>query len=98
MTRRTRMNVYFDPALMSQVEALALRPNVSKSAVIEAAVASLPPGLLLVARVGPTNASVKVSAQARRVMRNGRQPRVAAPLASGGVGLCGTPIVKGFVL
>jgi predicted transcriptional regulator len=34
------MNVYFDPALLSQVEALALRRNVSKSAVIEAAVAS----------------------------------------------------------
>lgn len=40
MTTRTRMNVYFNPALLSQVEALALRRNVSKSAVIEAAVAS----------------------------------------------------------
>ncbi|MGN1289617.1 MAG: CopG family transcriptional regulator [Bradyrhizobium sp.] len=40
MTPRTRMNVYFDPALLKQVEALALRRNVSKSAVIEAAVAS----------------------------------------------------------
>ncbi|ARW10904.1 hypothetical protein S101447_01842 [Acetobacter ascendens] len=34
------MNVYFEPELLKQVEALALRRNVSKSAVIEAAVAS----------------------------------------------------------
>ncbi len=40
MTTRTRMNVYFDPALLKQVEALALRRNVSKSAIVEAAVAS----------------------------------------------------------
>ena len=40
MKSKTRMNVYFDPALLKQVEALALRRNVSKSAVIEAAVAS----------------------------------------------------------
>ena len=40
MTSRTRMNVYFSPDLLKQVEGLALRRNVSKSAVIEAAVAS----------------------------------------------------------
>ncbi|MCX8999926.1 ribbon-helix-helix domain-containing protein [Rhizobiaceae bacterium BDR2-2] len=40
MQSKTRMNVYFDPALLKQVEALSLRRNVSKSAVIEAAVAS----------------------------------------------------------
>lgn len=40
MTTRIRMNVYFDPALLKQVEALALRRNVSKSAIVEAAVAS----------------------------------------------------------
>ncbi|UZD69354.1 CopG family transcriptional regulator [Brucella sp. JSBI001] len=40
MTSRTRMNVYFDPDLLAQVEALALRRQVSKSAVVEAAVAS----------------------------------------------------------
>lgn len=40
MPARTRMNVYFSPDLLKQVEALALRRNVSKSAVIEAAVAS----------------------------------------------------------
>ena len=40
MTTRTRMNVYFAPDLLAQVEALALRRQVSKSAVVEAAVAS----------------------------------------------------------
>ncbi len=40
MTTRTRMNVYFDPDLLAQVEVLALRRQVSKSAIIEAAVAS----------------------------------------------------------
>lgn len=40
MTTRTRMNVYFDPDLLKQVEALSLRRHVSKSAIIEAAVAS----------------------------------------------------------
>ena len=40
MTTRTRMNVYFAPDLLAQVEALALRRQVSKSAIIEAAVAS----------------------------------------------------------
>lgn len=40
MTTRTRMNVYFEPELLAQVEALALRRQVSKSAIIEAAVAS----------------------------------------------------------
>lgn len=40
MQNKTRMNVYFEPDLLKKVEALALRRNVSKSAVIEAAVAS----------------------------------------------------------
>lgn len=40
MSSKTRMNVYFEPELLKQVEALALRRNVSKSAVIEAAVSS----------------------------------------------------------
>ena len=44
MTSRTRMNVYFSPDLLKQVEGLALRRNVSKSAVIEAAVASFMSG------------------------------------------------------
>jgi hypothetical protein len=40
MMTKARMNVYFEPDLLKKVEALALRRNVSKSAVIEAAVAS----------------------------------------------------------
>ncbi|MGX1497037.1 putative transcriptional regulator [Labrenzia sp. MBR-25] len=40
MQTKTRMNVYFDPDLLKKVEALALRRSISKSAVIEAAVAS----------------------------------------------------------
>lgn len=40
MQTKTRMNVYFDPALLKKIEALATRRNVSKSAVVEAAVAS----------------------------------------------------------
>ena len=40
MQTKTRMNVYFDPALLKKVEALATGRNVSKSAVVEAAVAS----------------------------------------------------------
>lgn len=40
MQTKIRMNVYFDSDLLKKVEALALRRNISKSAVIEAAVAS----------------------------------------------------------
>ena len=40
MQTKTRMNVYFEPELLKKVEALALRRNISKSAIIEAAVAS----------------------------------------------------------
>ena len=40
MQTKTRLNVYFEPELLKKVEALALRRNISKSAVIEAAVAS----------------------------------------------------------
>ena len=40
MTAPTRMKVYFDPELLKQVEALSLRRQVSKSAIVEAAVAS----------------------------------------------------------
>lgn len=40
MQTKSRMNVYFEPDLLKKVEALALRRNVSKSVVIEAAVAS----------------------------------------------------------
>lgn len=64
MTRRTRMNVYFDPSLLGQVEALALRRNVSKSAVIEAAVASF--------LSGDTSERME-AALSRRLDRLGRQ-------------------------
>ncbi|WP_374345397.1 CopG family transcriptional regulator [Phenylobacterium sp.] len=40
MPTRTRRNVYFDPALLKQVDALAMRRKVSASAIVEAAVAS----------------------------------------------------------
>jgi hypothetical protein len=40
MATRTRLNLYFDPTLMPQIEALALRRKVSKSAIVEAAVMS----------------------------------------------------------
>lgn len=40
MANRTRLNIYFDPALIPQIEAMALRRNVSKSAIVEAAVMS----------------------------------------------------------
>jgi len=58
------MNVYFDPALLGQVEALALRRNVSKSAVIEAAVASF--------LSGDTSERME-AALSRRLDRLGRQ-------------------------
>lgn len=40
MPTRTRRNVYFDPALLKQVDALAMRRKVSASAIVEAATAS----------------------------------------------------------
>ena len=40
MPTRTRRHVYFDPALLKQVDALAMRRKVSASAIVEAAVAS----------------------------------------------------------
>lgn len=64
MTKRTRMNVYFDPALLKQVEALALRRKVSKSAIVEAAVASF--------LSGDTTERLE-AAMSRRLDRLGRQ-------------------------
>ncbi len=64
MTTRTRMNVYFDPDLLKQVEALALRRNVSKSAIVEAAVASFLSG---------DSAEKLEAAMSRRLDRLGRQ-------------------------
>ena len=64
MTTRTRMNVYFDPALLKQVEALALRRNISKSAIVEAAVASF--------LSGDTTEKLE-AAMSRRLDKLGRQ-------------------------
>ena len=64
MTARTRMNVYFDPELLKRVEALALRQKVSKSAVVEAAVASFLTG---------DSAEKLEAAMSRRLDKLGRQ-------------------------
>ncbi len=64
MTTRARMNVYFDPELLKQVEALSLRRQVSKSAIIEAAVASF--------LSGDTSDRLE-AAMSRRLDRIGRQ-------------------------
>ncbi len=64
MTKRARMNVYFEPDLLKQVEALSLRRKVSKSAIIEAAVASF--------LSGDTTEKME-AALSRRMDRLGRQ-------------------------
>src|SRR5229473_1619982 len=64
MQTKTRMNVYFEPGLLKQVEALALRRNVSKSAVIEAVVASF---------LSEDSAERLEAVFARRMDRLGRQ-------------------------
>ena len=64
MQTKTRMNVYFEPDLLKRVEALALRRNVSKSAVIEAAVASF---------LSADSADRREAAFARRLDRLSRQ-------------------------
>ena len=45
MPTRTRRNVYFDPALLKEVDALAMRRKVSASAIVEAATASFLSGV-----------------------------------------------------
>jgi hypothetical protein len=64
MTTRTRMNVYFDPALLKQVKALSLRRKVSRSTIIEAAVASFLSG---------DSAEQLEAAMSRRLDKLGRQ-------------------------
>ncbi|MCR4268413.1 CopG family transcriptional regulator [Nitratireductor sp. ZSWI3] len=64
MTKRTRMNVYFDPELLKQVEALSLRRKVSKSAIVEASVAAFLSG---------DTADQLEAAMSRRLDRLGRQ-------------------------
>jgi predicted transcriptional regulator len=58
------MNVYFDPALLSQIQALALRRKISKSAIVEAAVASFLSG---------DSAEKLEAALSRRLDKLGRQ-------------------------
>jgi len=64
MQTKSRMNVYFEPHLLDAVEALALRKNVSKSSVIEAAVASF---------LSEDAADRREAALARRMDKLGRQ-------------------------
>jgi len=64
MTTRTRLNLYFDPALMPQIESLALRRKVSKSAIVEAAVMSYLSG---------DSADRLEAAMSRRLDKLGRQ-------------------------
>ncbi len=64
MPTRTRLNLYFDRALMPQIESLALRRKVSKSAVVEAAVMSY---------LSSDSADRLEAAMSRRLDRFGRQ-------------------------
>ena len=64
MATRTRLNLYFDPTLMPQIEALALRRKVSKSAIVEAAVMSYLSG---------DSADQLEAAMSRRLDKLGRQ-------------------------
>src|SRR5260370_28010094 len=64
MQPKTRMKVYLEPSLLKQVEALARRRNASKSAVIEAAVASF---------LSEDSAERLEAVFARRMDRLGRQ-------------------------
>jgi predicted transcriptional regulator len=61
---RVRMNVYFDPALLKEIEALALRRKTSRSAIVEASVASFFSG---------DSAERMEAALSRRLDRLGRQ-------------------------
>jgi hypothetical protein len=58
------MNVYFDPALLKQIDALAVRRKLSKSAIVEAAVASFLSG---------DSAEKLEAALSRRLDKFGRQ-------------------------
>lgn len=64
MPPRTRRNVYFDPALLKQVDALAMRRKVSASAIVEAATASF--------LSGDTTEKLE-AAMSRRLDKLGRQ-------------------------
>lgn len=61
---RTRMNVYFPPAMMREISDLADRKRISRSSVIEAAVASF---------LSPDDADRREAAFTRRLDRMSRQ-------------------------
>lgn len=61
---RTRLNVYFPPALAKQVDELAIRRRISRSAIVEAAVASY---------LSPDGTDRMEAAFARRLDRLSRQ-------------------------
>lgn len=61
---RDRMNVYFPPALLKQIADLADRKQLSRSAIVEAAVASF---------LSPDGADKREAAFARRLDRLSRQ-------------------------
>ena len=63
---RTRLNVYFPPALAKQVSELAIRKRISRSAIIEAAVTSY---------MSPDGSDRLEAAFARRLDRISRQVR-----------------------
>ncbi|QOZ70699.1 CopG family transcriptional regulator [Bradyrhizobium arachidis] len=61
---RNRMNVYFPPELLKQISELADRKNLSRSAIVEAAVTSF---------LSPDGADRREAALARRLDRLSRQ-------------------------
>src|SRR3546814_12739518 len=61
---RVRLNVYFPPALAKQIDELAIRRRISRSAIVEAAVASY---------LSPDGADRMEAAFARRLDRLSRQ-------------------------
>ena len=61
---RNRMNVYFPPAMLTQIAELADRQKLSRSAIVEAAVASF---------LSPDGADRREAAFARRLDRLSRQ-------------------------
>lgn len=61
---RSRMNVYFPPAMLKQLDELAIRKRVSRSSIVEAAVASF---------LSPDGADQREAAFTRRLDRMSRQ-------------------------
>ena len=61
---RVRLNVYFPPALAKQIDELAIRRRISRSAIVEAAVSSY---------LSPDGADRMEAAFARRLDRMSRQ-------------------------